>query len=158
MAEAFGSDAIQLAPAGEAHFDPLSVTLLISSALLVSIGRGICDGVQEWSKKKTVTGLDAIGISIARLVKRDAGKAFTVSPSRDELRKQIDESARALETARLKIGEADVDAGQEVIEVSVSATCSTLEEMGLRSTVSVRVGGALRGALSVALSNESPMA
>jgi hypothetical protein len=158
ISKAFGSDAIQLAPAGEARFDPLSVTLLIASAILGSIGKGVCDGVQEWSKNKTLAGLDAIASSVSRLVKRDAPKAFTASPSRDELHKQIDESSRALDAARLKIGQAAPDAVHQVIEISVSATSTALEEMGLRSTASVRVGGALREVLSVTLPPRFPTA
>ncbi len=155
VTKAFGSDAIQLAPAGEARFDPTAVTMLVSCALLASIGKGICGGLEEWSKKTTVAALDGIASAISRLIRRDTPKAFTASPSRDELIKQIGDSSRALDAARQEIGQAAPGEVHQVIAVSVSAARAALEEMGLRSTVSLRVGGALEQVLSVSLTSGS---
>src|ERR1700760_1719386 len=65
IADAMGPSFTELAPPGEARFEPVSVSVLVAYWILHAVASGIHDGIQESAKDGTKATLEAVTRAVA---------------------------------------------------------------------------------------------
>jgi hypothetical protein len=149
IVDALGADVLQLAPPDKKHFDPASITLTAAFFLLGAIGKGVAEGLQEWSKDKTVASLERIGNAVGRAVRDMVPRAFSADTDRESLARAGSESDAALNSAARVVDDAAVDATDQIIGVSVTASTEALQDLGLTDEAAKRIADTLRTQLTV---------
>jgi hypothetical protein len=80
--DAIGADYYELAPPGEAHFDPFSVGTLLACCIVYAVGAGVKDGIQEAAKDLTVSVLRACGRRVSERLTPERFREVFTEPDR----------------------------------------------------------------------------
>jgi hypothetical protein len=165
LTDAIGNDYTDLAPEGEAHFDPVTLATLLACHILYAVGVGIKEGITEAAKDGTVAVLQASGRHISeRLVPqrlRDffAGKPDEAGKDPADQEKDADadrataekQASDALAGAASAAGGLDPAAVSQLAAATAVAVAQALQAAGLKETATIRVEQTIKAQVSITL-------
>ena len=133
--DAIGADYYELAPPGEAHFDPFTVGTLVACFILYAVGAGVKDGIQEAAKDGTVAILRACGHRVSeRLAPGRFHEIFTRQHSQAEQSAAREQASKSLADAAATTGELDPAAIAELATVVAATVAEAARTAGLRNS------------------------
>jgi hypothetical protein len=165
LTDAIGNDYTDLAPEGEAHFDPVTVATLLACHVLYAIGAGIKEGITEAAKDGTVAVLQASGRHISeRLVPQRLRDFFTAKADeagKDPASQEEDADAQravaekqashALADAASAAGGLDPATVSQLAAATAVAVAQALQAAGLKETATIRVQQTIETQVNVTL-------
>jgi hypothetical protein len=160
LTDAIGNDYTDLAPEGQAHFDPVTVATILACHILYAIGAGIKEGITEAAKDGTVAVIRASGRHIGdRLVPSRLRQFFTAQPdpagadtNADARRSAAEKQAGdSLAGAAAAAGQLDPAAIAELAAATAAAVAQALHSAGLKDTATIRVQQTIETQVKVTL-------
>jgi hypothetical protein len=157
VAESIGPDYTDLAPEGEAHFDPVTVATFLACHILYAVGAGITEGITEAAKDGTVAVLNASARHIKdRLVPQSLRRFFTGKPDSADAGTDLAEAQRkagdSLTAAAAEAGQLDPAAVAQIAAATAVAVKEALRNAGLKDTATIRVKQAIETQVEITLS------
>ncbi|HUD40085.1 MAG TPA: hypothetical protein VMR14_24550 [Streptosporangiaceae bacterium] len=165
LTDAIGNDYTDLAPEGEAHFDPVTLATLLACHILYAVGAGIKEGITEAAKDGTVAVLQASGRHISeRLVPQRLRDFFSAKPDeadKDPADQEKDadadrataekQASDALAGAAFAAGGLDPTAVSQLAAATAVAVAQALQAAGLKETATIRVEQTIKAQVSITL-------
>jgi hypothetical protein len=152
VADSIGPDYTDLAPEGEARFDPVTVGTILACHVLYAVGAGIKDGISEAAKDGTVAVLQATARHIKeRLVPQTLRKFFAGKQDSDLAGAQ-QKAGDSLTAAAEQAGQLDPAALAQLAATTAVAVAEALKNAGLKETATIRLKQAVETQVEVTLS------
>jgi hypothetical protein len=150
--DAIGPDYIELAPEGEAHFDPFTVATLLACHILYAVGAGVKEGIQEAAKDGTVAVLQASGRHISeRLVPKRLREFFTKENTPAERAAAQQQASTSLADAATAAGQLDPEKIAQIASAAAVAVADALRTAGLKDTGTQRVAQTIEAQVKITL-------
>jgi hypothetical protein len=138
--DAIGADYYELAPPGEAHFDPFAVATLLACCILYAVGAGVKDGIQEAAKDVTVSVLRACGRRvIQRLAPERFHEIFTRPDSGEQQSAAREQAAESLAEAAAAASTLDPATMAQLASVVATAVADAAATAGLKNSGTQRL-------------------
>jgi hypothetical protein len=150
VADALGADFTDLAPPGEEHFDPATISLLVAVWIIKAVADGIHDGIQEAAKEGTLTTLQAVARGIReRIIPKAVRSLFSADSSNVAL--EAERASTHVERARELVRSLPEDTFAQLGSASGAAAADSLRACGLGDTAAERVGRSVEVQVKVVL-------
>src|ERR1017187_8060829 len=152
VADAFGPDYTDLAPEGEAHFDPVTVATVLACHILYAVGAGIRDGITEAAKDGTVAVLQATGRHIGdRLIPARIRDFFAKESGPADQAAAPRPAAASLTAAAASVGQLDPAVIAQLVTVTATAVAQALQTAGLKDQATQRVAQTIEAQVRITL-------
>ncbi len=156
VTDSIGPDYTDLAPEGEAHFDPVTIATLLACHILYAVGAGIKDGITEAAKDGTVAVLQASGRHIRDRLIPQRLRAFFTSPASPadtdaERAKAQQEAGDSLASAATAAGQLDPATIAQLAAATAAAVAQALQTAGLKDVASARVAQTIEAQVKITL-------
>ena len=138
--DAIGADYYELAPPGEAHFDPFSAGTVVACFILYAVGAGVKDGIQEAAKNGTGAILRACGRRVReQLVPERFHEIFTRPGSQEEQSAAREQASKSLAGATAATSELDPATIAQIATAVAAAVADAASTAGLRNSGTQRL-------------------
>jgi hypothetical protein len=140
VADALGPDFIELAPDGEAHFDPSNIALIVATSIVTAACGGVLAAIRQSAQAVTASVLQAVTQAVrGRLSHRRVQQAFTEVT--DDKARDAALDAAAAELADVQRSATGLDRAElaRIVEASAAVVRQELEGLGLRPDPAERV-------------------
>ena len=138
--DAIGADYYELAPPGEAHFDPFSVGTLLACCIVYAVGAGVKDGIQEAAKDVTVSVLRACGRRVSERLAPERFRAIFTRPDRPAQPSSArEQAAKSLAEAAEAASTLDPAVVAQLASVVATAVADAATTAGLKSSGTERL-------------------
>jgi len=152
IADAIGPDYIDLGPPDEAHFDPVTIGLMVAIWIAGAVGDGIHEGIKEASSAGTQAVLKAVTSRIQeRLVPRQIRKAFRQPKTGSQLDMEMKAATQKLASAHDSTRALDEDTVGQIVTASASAVRRSLEASGLGGSGAERLQKSVEANINIVL-------
>jgi len=159
VADALGPDFVELAPDGEAHFDPSNIALIAATSILTAACGGVLAAIQQSAQAATTSVLQAVRQAVrGRLSRKRVQEAFTEVT--DDKARDAAFDATAASLAEVQRSAAGLDPAElaGMVEAAAAAVRQELEGLGLSPSPAERVqrSVSIQLAITVNLPTENP--
>jgi hypothetical protein len=152
-ADALGPDFVELAPDGEAHFDPSGIALLAAASIVSAACGGVLAGIRQAAQGATTALIDGVVRAVRQRLPRDGvRKTFTEVADDTAMDAALDAAAADLAEVRtfaVGIGQADL---ARIVDATATAVRQELESLGLSPNPAERVRQCLSVQLAITVS------
>lgn len=140
VADALGPDFVELAPDGEAHFDPSSIALIAAASIVSAACGGVLAGIQQAAQGATTTLIQSVTRAVRRRLPRERVNNTFTEVADDTTRDAALDAAAAdlaeVQQSAAGLGQADL---ARIVDATATAVRQELEGLGLSTRPAERV-------------------
>jgi hypothetical protein len=152
VADALGPDFVELAPDGEAHFDPSSIALIAAASIVSAACGGVLAGIRQAAQGATSALIQSVAQAVRRRLSRErVTNTFTEVADGTARDAVLDAAAADLaETQRSAAGLGQADLAR-IVDATAAAVRQELEGLGLSPRPAERVQHAVSIQLAITI-------
>ena len=140
VADALGPDFVELAPDGEAHFDPSSIALIAATSIVSAACGGVLAGIQQAAQGATAALIESVTQAVRRRLPRKRVKETFTEVTDDTARDAALDAAAAdlaeVQQSAAGLGQAEL---ARIVEATAAVVRQELEGLGLSPGPAERV-------------------